>query len=199
MRVVVFAGTITAKLNKIITLKDSDYVIAVDLAFDYLLDNNIKVDLVVGDFDSLINKELLKDFKTLKLDPIKDETDTYIAIKEAFKISDEVILIGGIKGPRIEHFIANLYLLDKYPSLVIIDEDSKISLIDKGENIITSKGYISLFAHSNSRITLKGFKYPLDKYNLSKYDPLCISNELTGSVGLIEIDKGSCFLIETKK
>lgn len=199
MRVVVFAGTITAKLNKIITLKESDYVIAVDLAFDYLLENNIKVDLVVGDFDSLINKELLKDFKTLKLDPIKDETDTYIAIKEAFKISDEVILIGGIKGPRIEHFIANLYLLDKYPSLVIIDEDSKISLIDKGENIITSKGYISLFAHSNSMITLKGFKYPLDKYNLSKYDPLCISNELTESIGVIEIDKGSCFLIETKK
>ena len=55
------------------------YVIGVDKGALYCLENNIKMDCAIGDYDSIDEKpyiEINKITKVIKLNPIKDETDT---------------------------------------------------------------------------------------------------------------------------
>lgn len=198
MRVVVITNYAPKNLDNIITINESDYIILVDGALNNF-NKKLKIDLVVGDFDSVKNKKILKKYPTLKLPKEKDITDTFQAISYAYTVSNDVILIGGIQGPRIEHFLANLSLLDKFNNLVIIDQFSKISLLKEGNHIITKGGYINFFAKENSVITLEGFKYPLKNYLLNRFDPLAISNEIEGAYGEVKIKSGEIVVIETKE
>ena len=73
---------------------------------------NIKLDYAIGDFDSISANELklLEDYtNVIKLNPIKDETDTLYALRK-FSNHDNLIVLGGIMGSRIDHFVANLKL-----------------------------------------------------------------------------------------
>ena len=49
-------------------------------------------------------------------------------------------------------------------------------------------------------ITLKGFKYPLNKKDITigRESGLCVSNELTGEIGSIEFDSGILICVESK-
>ncbi|MGM9971994.1 MAG: thiamine diphosphokinase [Anaeroplasmataceae bacterium] len=194
MKVALFIGN-----NIDITKYDLNnyYIIGVDKGVKLLLNNNIRCDAAIGDFDSydVTNQKI---DNIIKLNPIKDETDTAYAIKKAYEISNDITIFGGITGSRIEHFLANLCLFKEYDNLKIIDDNSIIykitsdSIINKDEY-----KYISLFALEDSILSLKGFKYNLDDYNLDLYNPLCISNEVE-TRGFVSIKKGSILVIKSK-
>lgn len=198
MRVLVFSSEVPT-VNEVVNIKEDDYVIAVDGAFDQLLKQKIKIDLVIGDMDSVINKKRLKEYEQIVLNPKKDDSDTRVAIKHAYSISNNVLLIGGIKGQRIEHFIANLYILNEYNNLIIIDENSKIHLVKEGKHLISKGKYINIYAFPECVITLKGFVYELNNYHLKQYDSLILSNEVDKIYGEVIIEKGKAIIIETKK
>ena len=168
------------KINKDI-LKDA-LIVGVDRGALNAINQGINLDIAIGDFDSvnenefeLINKNSKK---LIKLNRIKDETDTFEAIN-LVKDCDEIIILGGIKGNRIEHFYANLMLLNKYNNLKIIDDNSLIEIKNKPFKPNLDYKYISIFSlDDNNIISLSGFKYNLDKYNLKINNPLCISNEI---------------------
>ncbi|MCR5786929.1 MAG: hypothetical protein K6G28_04445, partial [Acholeplasmatales bacterium] len=49
--------------------------------------------------------------------------------------------------------------------------------------------YVSFFSLDNNlHISLKGFKYNLNNYNLKITDPLCVSNEIIDKCGEVEVD-----------
>ena len=59
------------------------YVIGVDKGALYCLKNHIRMDLAVGDFDSVNNRDfdlINKETKIIKLNSIKDDTDTEHAL-----------------------------------------------------------------------------------------------------------------------
>lgn len=200
MKVIVVTRQTPENINDLITIEQNDFIIAVDGALMSLFKQKIKVDLAIGDFDSLENKNLLKGLEIIKLNKEKDETDTFKALEYAYnKFDKEVFLIGGIKGDRIEHFIANYLLFNSFPKLTIIDENSKIYLLEKGSHLISKKTYISFFGYSEGLISLSGFKYNLEKYILKQCDPLCISNEIIKTYGEIKVHNGRVIVIETKK
>ena len=117
-----------------INLNDFDFLIGVDRGALIAYQNNIYVNLAIGDFDSVTKDELIliqEKSKVIKLNPIKDLTDTAEALKYAFKLSNDVTMLGGIEGKRIEHFIANLCLFKEYPLLKIENENSLIFCIKK--------------------------------------------------------------------
>ena len=94
-----------------------------------VLVSNVKLDYAVGDFDSISAQELktLESYtNVIKLNPIKDETDTLYALR-MFREYDNLYLLGGISGSRIDHFVANLKLLYEFENLVIIDENTDIT------------------------------------------------------------------------
>src|SRR5690554_8792 len=199
MRVLLFVQEVPKKINDIIAIKENDYIIAVDGAFDELLKQKIKIDLVIGDIDSITNLKKLKDYEQIKLNPKKDVSDTKFAVEEAYKLSNNVIIVGGIRGRRIEHFISNLYLLKEYNNLIILDDNSKIHLLKEGSHLINKGKYINVFALPKANLTMKGFEYDLNNYELNTYDSLILSNEVKASYGEITVHNGQAIIIETKK
>ena len=167
-----------------INLNDFDFLIGVDRGALIAYQNNIYVNLAIGDFDSVTKDELIliqEKSKVIKLNPIKDLTDTAEALKYAFKLSNDVTMLGGIEGKRIEHFIANLCLFKEYPLLKIENENSRINikiLEETQETAINAKGpyieekYLELLYKKLERIEDK------DTLVLSGSVPNGISNNI---------------------
>ncbi len=199
MRALVVVHPVPKDIKKVIDIRADDYIIGVDQAVLALYKQRIKIDLAVGDFDSLKNPHMLTQLNTVRLKPEKDMTDSYQALVEAKKKGvDEIIMIGGFGGNRIEHFIAHLILFDTFDNLIMINEYSKIYLISEGSYPMSFEGYVSLFAYPNAEITLKGFKYPLNHYELKTYDPLCISNQIKKDAQ-IDVHQGKVLVILSKQ
>lgn len=180
-------------------------IIGVDKGAFLALKSNIKLDYAVGDFDSLNKDDMQFVFENTKtiaqLDPIKDVTDTYYAYQEFNKGMDKIVILGGIQGHRIEHFLANINLLKLDKRVVIEDDYSIILRYDAPCKIVFQKDqyrFFSFFSNGSSLISLKGFKFDLDNYVLFDKDTLCISNELLDSNGTLKVNAGSCILVRSK-
>lgn len=200
MRVIVVTHPTPKDIKKILNIEDSDRIIAVDQAVLALYKQRIKIDLAVGDFDSLVNQGILSQLHTIKLNPVKDVTDTHQALVEAMKMNpDELMMVGGIGGDRIEHFMIHTMFFDEFPHLKIIDDHSIIERHAKGLYEVDTKEYVSFLAYPKAVISLSGFKYNLNEYILNTYDPLCISNEVVEDKGFIHVHEGAILKIISKK
>ena len=197
MTVIVIAPKVPLNIKKLIDLNDC-FIIAVDKAVEDLNRLKIHYDLAIGDFDSLQDEKSIKS-EQIKLNVVKDESDTFEAIAYAYQKSDTVILVGGLQGNRIDHLYANLLLFQKYPNLTIIDEHNRITSKRKGIYSYDDNGYdyISIFAINDAIITLTGTKYLLSKYQLKKDNPLGLSNELI-TKATIEVIEGVVLVIQSK-
>ena len=200
MRAIIVTYPTPNNIQSLVNLTSEDYVIGVDQAVQYLKEQQIKIDLAVGDFDSLENMDLLSDLDVVKLNPIKDNTDTSQALYEAKKRGyKDIVLIGGFGGDRIEHFIAHLTHFNSYESLMMINENSTIYIKKEGHYTFTYDGYISFFGYPEATISLTGFKYPLKAYQLTTFDALCISNELLSNAGELIVHHGAVLVVESYK
>lgn len=190
MKAILFCGQ-NIDLNKY-NLKDS-YLIGVDNGAFILANNKIEMDLALGDFDTAkeenLNLIMKYSKKIKKLNPIKDDTDTFDALDIVYGKYDEILVLGGIQGKRVEHLISNIYALKKYKGLKLIDDYSLIEIIDKDKGFKKDEyKYISFFSLKDSIVSLKGFKYNLDNYNLKVFDPICISNEIVDDIAYLTLD-----------
>ena len=200
MRVLVVTHPTPKNIKEIMPLKDSDYIIAVDQAVFSLYKQRVPIHLAVGDFDSLTNHGMLVNLNVVRLNPIKDVTDTHQALVEAKKINpDELYLIGGIGGDRIEHFMVHTMFFSQFPKLVIKDEKSTLFLMEEGVHQLSNHDFNTFIGYPEAVLTLIGFKYPLDHYHLNQYDPLCISNEILGNQGTVTVHQGRLLVIISKK
>lgn len=172
----------------------SYYLIGVDKGALNLVRNNYKIDLAIGDFDSVSEEELelIKSNakETIVLNPVKDKTDTEEALDKALTMANDITIFGGIKGNRIEHFLSNLTLFNKFNDLLLIDDNSLImykkDLILNKEDYKSYK-YVSFFTFKPSVLTLNGFKYNLDNFNLSLSNcSLTTSNEIVCDKAIIK-------------
>lgn len=199
MTIFIITHPVPNDVKSLVTIKEEDVVIGVDQALSAIYKQRIKVDLAVGDFDSLKNKGLLHGLNTEELPSEKDITDSYYALKRAHEMPhDEIILIGGAGGERIEHAYAHMNLFHHFPKIKMITEYSELFKLDKYMQI-SHKGYVNIFPYHETVVTLKGFKYPLDSHHLNAFDNLGISNELTNDTGEIFVEKGSVLVILTNK
>lgn len=187
-----------------------DIIITADRGLEPLDSINIMPNYILGDFDS-IKKEILenytdKNINVIRLNPIKDYTDTHEAIKLAIEKGSTDIYILGALGKRYDHAIANIHVLkealEKNIECKIIDENNEIKLIATGTTTIkkTKYKYISLIPLTTevNGITLKGFKYPLENAKLEIGHSLGVSNELIEEIGTINIKTGILIMIQSK-
>ncbi|WP_144526415.1 thiamine diphosphokinase, partial [Bacillus pumilus] len=84
----------------------------------FLIENNYKPDLAVGDFDSISPADLLKvrsgSKQLIDCDPIdKDLTDTELALDLAIKEQPDIILLMGVTGSRLDHTLANIQMMNR--------------------------------------------------------------------------------------
>lgn len=198
MKIAVVAPKVPKEVKNLI---GDRIVYACDSAVEALHQAGIRIDLAIGDFDSIKDKTCLNDLKTIKLAKEKDDSDTHYALRHAYQQTDDVILVGGIEGKRVDHLIANLLLLERYNDLVIYDDYNIIRRLEVGDYTI-KKGdyaYVSIFPLIDTNITLLGAKYPLVEANLYQYDTLGLSNEIKYGVLELKIHKGIILCIQSKR
>jgi thiamine pyrophosphokinase len=160
----------------------------------------LSLDLAYGDFDSVNASEmaLIKSHskKIIQLNPVKDITDTYGAYLEA-KDAEKIVILGGIVGQRIEHFLAILSILKQDPRVLIVDDSSRIANLPprKEPYLFSSESgkFFSFFGNDEAVVTLEGFAYPLAHHLLKENDSLGISNQLASGEdkGRVFVEKGS--------
>lgn len=177
--------------------KDIDYI-GVDKGVEFLIQQNIRPIMAIGDMDSLSQDHLLEHMNIKRYSSIKDDTDTALALDYVFSQGyDEVDLYGVTQG-RMDHFMAVICLLEKYQDkhIVVYDHCNKIQVLLSGIHHIQKDNYhyFSLFAFDESIITLKECHYPLNDYHLKRYDPLCVSNQMNDDHVVIETTNTILFM-----
>lgn len=192
-----------------------DVIIAVDKGLVTADKLNLNLQYIVGDFDSAPS-ELVQKYKnsisngstTIKeYNPMKDATDTQIAIELAITLNASEIVMLGATGTRMDHALANIYLLTlplvRDIAAYIIDEHNKIYLLNQNAILYKDKlfgDYVSLqpLTEVVYGVTLEGFKYPLIKRDMKREDSLGISNEVVGESANILLQSGILVVIESK-
>jgi thiamine pyrophosphokinase len=161
--------------------------------------------LIVGDMDSL-DRDAQESYETMGVRIIrhpreKNETDTELALREAFAIAPAEVRIWGALGGRIDHTLANLSLLaqgiERGVEVRLIDEWCELFLVTRHTVLEGEEGQtVSLlpYAEEVSGITLTGFEYSLTKAVMAIGRPYGISNVLAARRGIIEVDSG-CLLV----
>ena len=191
-------------LHNFIKKEKYNYIIAVDRGVCYADELDIIPDLIVGDFDSADSSLLTKyDASTVRTyNPKKDDTDTEIAIREASHRGEAIDIVCATGG-RIDHLLGNIHILK-----IALDEGIEARIVDKNniiylkssdfeiEKKISSGKYISFipFDGTVKGITLKGFKYALNGYDLKPGITRCISNEITEDRAFVEFESG-CLIV----
>lgn len=184
-----------------------DYVICADGGLEKAENLQVVPDLILGDFDS-VNKDVLEKYKKsseiMKFPAEKDFTDMELSIETAVeKGFRDIVLLGATGGPRLDHSLANMMLLEKYYNLginiIIIDNNNKIQIIADNCDMMLDKktgNFVSLIplTENLNGLTLLGFKYPLDRVVVKRGSTLCVSNEIVSDKGRIILEKGTAML-----
>ncbi len=178
-----------------------DIVIAADGGYKTLIEKGIRVDCVMGDFDSL---GYTPEHTNLVVHPTeKDDTDTRLAVEYGYEKGYRKFLIFGGIGGRLDHTLANMQTLLGLSRMgaeaYLIGEGKIISVVENGSFEFSGKesGYLSLFPADGavSGVYLKSLKYTLDNAELVSDRALAVSNEFIGEKALVRVDKGALYML----
>ena len=186
--------------------KGDDLCIAADSGFHNAKKCGDRVDILVGDLDSIGSYKLDKKTELLQVPAEKDVTDTQIAVETAIERgATDLIIIGGFGG-RADHMLSNLAILeDLYARgiyAVMLDGRNRARFLHSTSTLIPRSGYkyVSLIAVDPTvkGVSIEGCKYPLKKAKLTRQFQYAVSNEILGNCALISVRKGSVYVIESK-
>ncbi|MFC2470742.1 MAG: thiamine diphosphokinase [Lachnoanaerobaculum gingivalis] len=195
--IIVTGGDIDISLlENYIAENKEDVIISVDAAITKLEKINVIPHIMVGDFDTLSDEDRLKkytelDVEIIKHDPIKDFSDSELAVYRAVKAGIKIISVFGALGKRFDHAFANILILQKYKKLgvdiTIYDRYNKIYVKSNHFTLEREKlwgKYISFFSleEKNFMEKLEGVKYPIENRIIDNIatPSLYISNEIKG-------------------
>lgn len=178
-----------------------DFIIAADAGLNFLLSQEIKPNLLVGDFDSL--GYVPNDTELVRFPTVKDDTDMMLAINEGIKRGYTNFIIYGGMGGKLEFTLANLQILYNIVNIgcscYFVDNSSLVTAVKNGkigfdENF---RGRISVFAGGSAAygVTIQGLKYTLFDGVLKCDNPLGVSNEFIGERGYISVKDGIVYII----
>lgn len=192
--------------------EDACYVIGVDRGVEFLYSHDIMPNYIVGDFDS-VRPEIADYYRNetsvpiREFNPVKDASDTEIAIRLAGTLGCKKMLILGATGGRIDHLWANVQCLAiPFKNVIdarILDSRNRIRLIG-GKTVLRKSEmygpYFSVFPLGQDvfRFNISGAVYPLKNHTLTAYDSLCVSNQIKDEEAVIDFQGGIVVLMETR-
>lgn len=195
------------RLNRL--SQSSDWTIAADGGFEKGIARGIRVDEVVGDLDSLSRRSregLAGSPVTVHVHPrSKEKTDLELAIELALARKPERIVVFGGLGGRIDHTLANAFLLLKE-----IPAGVPIELVSGRETLLPLAGTyeirsgrigdsVSLIPITEEAVVrTEGLAYPLDREGLSRGSSRGISNEIASLPARIIVEDGILLLVHRR-
>lgn len=189
-----------------------EIVIGVDKGLHFLYHNQMLPTHIVGDFDS-VAPEMIAYYKRQtqvpirEFDPVKDASDTEIAVRLAIELGVKELWLLGATGTRLDHVWANVQVLkiahDAGVKAYILDASNRISLVETEVCLTKEEAYgtyFSVFPLGGNVLdfSIEGAKYPLRNHVLSPDNSLCVSNEILEKEVRITFSEGIVILMETK-
>ena len=228
MKVVIISGGHIEDDFALEWLQENKYelLIAADSGMEFLFRNQLVPDVIAGDFDS-VGQEAYEHFvgegmedascegtwkkdikpEILRLNPIKDDTDTEFVIREAIRRGATSITVLGGTGTRLDHVMGNVHLLGIglgcNVEIELVDAHNRVRMISSELVLEREKqfgDFVSIlpFAGDAKGVTLKGFKYPLDKAVVKSFSSLGISNEIVEDKAVVQVEEGVLLVIESR-
>ena len=189
-----------------------DCMVAADSGMDFLYRNKFVPDIIAGDFDSVEDESLdefssMPEVEILRLNPIKDDTDTEFVIREAIRRGAKEITILGATGTRLDHVLANVNLLgiglQEGVSIDLVDKHNRIRMISDLLEIPKREqfgSYVSILPVKGDAkgVTLEGMKYPLKDAEVACFSSLGVSNEIVEEKAKISVEQGILLVVESR-
>lgn len=190
-------------------ISGNEFIICADGGAKYALMLGITPHLVIGDLDSIDGETytnlLEQTTEFIKYPSEKDESDLELALLKAIDLKPQEIVMWGALGKRIDHLVANLFLLTlplkQGIRTKIIDEKHEIYVIDKEIELKGTKGdLLSLFPLSPEvkGVRTQGLKYRLQGETLLLGPTRGLSNEFMKETVKVTFEDGLLLVIHVK-
>ena len=184
--------------------QQADCIVCADGGVRHARACGLHPDLVIGDFDS---GTLPADCEVIRLKPEKDDSDLMCCVREVIRRGADTIWIACASGGRIDHFLANLFLLEYLGregiDALFFDSRNRVRFHGGGPQRYTADpayryvGIIPLDAQLRG-VTLRGLKYPLTDADLDRASVISISNEAVSAEYSIAIKDGRALVVESR-
>jgi thiamine pyrophosphokinase len=195
---------------------DVDLVIAADGGYRSVARLGFRPDLLIGDLDSLdaaTQAHAAEHGVTVQqARPDKDASDTELAVLEARRRgADRITVLGGLGGPRLDHALANIWLLG-HPELagartVLVSADARVSVVSAPDDAglpVTRRldgrprAMITLLPLGGdvTGITTQGLRYPLRDEPLRVGPARGLSNVRTSATASVTVRAGRLLVVE---
>ena len=183
-----------------ITPGPRDYVIAADAGFLRLRERGVRIDEVIGDFDST---GFVPDHPNLQRLPAeKDDTDMLYALRVGIRRGFREFHLFGGTGGRLDHTLANIqclaWLARQGMRGFLYGDRCVMVAVHNGEIAFDApeKRIVSVFALGEEAlgVSISGLKYAADDICLSCDFPLGVSNETTGTRARVAVKSGTLLL-----
>ena len=181
-----------------------DIVICADSGYKNAQKMGVKVDILVGDFDSLGS---IPDGvgEVLQVPREKNQTDTQLAVDIAIDRGAEEIIIVASTGGRCDHALSTMAVLEhlhaKKKIAYIVNGQNRVRYINSTSTLIPRSGYkyLSLLSLTEKAkgVSVEGCKYPLKNSTLKRSFQYAVSNEIVGNCALISVRRGGIYIIES--
>ena len=186
--------------------KADDLCIAADQGYHTAKALGERIDLLLGDFDSIGSVPRDEGVEIRQVPAEKDYTDTQLAVEIALERgAEDIVIIGGLSG-RLDHTLSTLAILEDLNTrgvyCTVTDGQNRARYMKSTSTLIARSPYkyLSLIAADEvvKGVDIEGCKYPLKKATLRRSHQFAVSNEITGNVAFISVKKGGVFIIESR-
>lgn len=181
--------------------KEKDCLIAADGGFAICDRCGIRVDMVIGDFDSLGYVPDHSDI--IRMPQEKDDTDLHYAVKKGLEKGYRTFEIYGATGGREGHTMANyqtlVYLAHQHACGILRSVNVQVTAIENDTLRLPAyqSGMVSVFCMGDRAggVTLNGLKYLLSEAVLTNDMPVGVSNEFIGEAAEITVADGTLLVM----
>ena len=187
-------------------VRGADLIIVADGGSDHVRRWGIEPHVVIGDLDSVAPEAVMGTARVERHPREKDQTDTELALARAIASgADEIVLVGALGGPRIDHALANALLLagiDRASARVrIVHGPMSMRLVRGGERLVLGgkEGeLVSLLAIAGDArgVRTEGLRYPLDGETLRLGSSRGVSNEVSAAGAAVSVAEGALLVVE---
>lgn len=191
-------------------ITDNDILIAADSGARHLAALGKSPEMLIGDMDSIspsLYEKFQKAGSSLRIyRPEKDETDGELAVEAALATGAGEVLIFGIEGDRLDHFLGVLSLMKRFLDAGVrasmVSDNQEIWLVQGSEILELPVGSLVSFIPFGDHaagVTLEGFKYPLTRYDYPQGKTIGLSNVIEKTPATVTVGRGVLIAIHTLK
>jgi thiamine pyrophosphokinase len=197
----VFAGGDPPEAGGRPDVAETDLVVAADSGLAHARALGVRVDLVIGDLDSVDPADLeaaVSAGATVERHPAaKDATDLELALDAALERGSTAVHVVGLGGGRLDHFLGNLLLLAS-PQYATARLDAHVAgafvtvVHDRVDLAGSPGGSCSLLPLGGAAVGVltEGLRYPLHRETLLPGTTRGVSNEFLDTRAAVSVDAG---------